>query len=185
MNTFDRRKFFLILSSAGLLSACGIKNKPLDTVSIGKQVEDTLQFLYKKWPEIKELSDKAVGLLVVPKVSEASLVYGGSYGKGALLIGDKIVDYYSFVGGSWGLTFGIQQYSHVLLFMTEESLTKFKSSSGFNLSADLTYALQADAYTLGVDLRSSAKPIVSVVFAQGGLMGGISLDGTKYNKLTK
>ena len=185
MKTFDRRKFFVLLSSAGLLSACGVKSKLLDTVSIDNQVENTLQFLYNKWPEIKELSNKAFGLLVIPKVSEASLVYGGSYGKGALLIEDKPIDYYSFVGGSWGLNFGVQQYSQVLLFMTDESLTKFKNSSGFNLSAEFTYALQTDAYTLGVDIMSSTAPIIPIVFAQGGLIGGISLEGTKYNKLTK
>jgi len=185
MNIFDRRKFFLTLTSTSLLSACGMQNKVLDTESIDNQIRNTLQFLYKKWPEIKELSDKAVGLLVIPKVSEASLIYGGSYGKGALLIKNKTVDYYSFVGGSWGLNFGVQQYSHVLFFMTEDSLNNFKNSSGFNFSAELTYALQTDAYTLGVDLRSRITPIIPVVFAQGGIMGGISLDGTKYNKLTK
>ncbi|MBT6270882.1 MAG: twin-arginine translocation pathway signal, partial [Rhodobacteraceae bacterium] len=110
MKTFDRRKFFVLLSSAGLLSACGVKSKLLDTVLIDDQVQNTLQFLHNKWPEIKELSNKAVGLLVIPKVSEASLVYGGSYGKGALLIEGKPIDYYSFVGGSWGLNFGVQQY---------------------------------------------------------------------------
>ena len=86
MKTFDRRKFFVLLSSAGLLSACGVKSKLLDTVLLDNQVENTLQFLYNKWPEIKELSDKAFGLLVIPKVSEASLFYGGSFGKGALII---------------------------------------------------------------------------------------------------
>ena len=124
MKTFDRRKFFILLSSAGLLSACGVKSKLLDTVSIDNQVENTLQFLYNKWPQ-------------------------------------------------------------VLLFMTGKSLTKFKNSSGFNLSADFTYALQADAYTLGVDIMSSTAPIIPIVFAQGGLIGGISLEGTKYNKLAK
>ena len=185
MITFDRRKFFLALTSTSLLGACGLKSKILDTALIDNQVKNTLQFLYKKWPEIKELSDKAVGILVIPKVSEASLVYGGSYGKGALLVGDKTVDYYSFVGGSWGLNFGIQQYSHALLFMTEKSLSDFRNSSGLNFGAELTYALQNDAYTLGVDLRSETMPIIPIVFAQGGLMGGISLEGTKYNKLTK
>ena len=185
MNIFDRRRFFLALTSTILLGACGIKSKTLDTASIDNQVRNTLQFLYKKWPEIKELSDKAVGSLVIPKISEANLVYGGSYGKGALLVGGKTVDYYSFVGGSWGLNFGIQQYSHALLFMTEKSLSDFRNSSGFNFSAELTYALQTDAHTLGVDLRSRTTPIIPIVFAQGGLTGGISLEGTKYNKLTK
>jgi lipid-binding SYLF domain-containing protein len=69
--------------------------------------------------------------------------------------------------------------------MTEESLNNFKNSSGFNFSAELTYALQTDAYNLGVDLRSRTTPIIPIVFAQGGLMGGISLEGTKYNKLNK
>lgn len=185
MKTIDRRKFFLTLTSTSLLGACGIKSKALDTALIDNQVRNTLQFLYKKWPEVKELSDKAVGFLVIPKISEASLVYGGSYGKGALLVGGKTVDYYSFVGGSWGLNFGIQQYSHALLFMTDKSLSDFRNSSGLNFNAELTYALQTDAYTLGVDLRSRTTPIIPIIFAQGGLMGGISLEGIKYNKLTK
>ena len=53
MNIFDRRKFFLALTSTSLLGACGIKSETLDTASIDNQVRNTLQFLYKKWPEIK------------------------------------------------------------------------------------------------------------------------------------
>ena len=67
--------------------------------------------------------------------------------------------------------------------MTKESLEKFKNSNGYNLSAEFTYAVQRDAYTLGFDFKSITKPIIVVVFGQNGLMGGFNFEGMKYSKI--
>ena len=167
----------------GILTACAIVQNNLDTVTLDYEADIALQSLHDQWPSAKKLTNSAAGILLVPKISEASFVFGAAYGQGVLKKKSNIIDYYSFVSGSWGLNAGIQQYSHALFFMTEESLLQFKKSNGFNLGADFTYAMQTDAHTVGVDYKSSTKPIIAVIFGQNGLMGGFNFEGVKYSKI--
>ena len=173
-----------LMCLAGVLNACTVIKNDLDTALLDYNADIALQSLHEQWPSSKILASNAAGMLIVPKISEASFVFGAAYGKGVLKVENNTVDYYSFVSGSWGLNAGIQKYSHALFFMTEESLLQFKKSNGFNLGADFTYAMQTDAHTVGVDYKSSTKPIIAIIFGQNGLMGGFNFEGVKYSKIS-
>ena len=54
------------------------------------------------------LADKAVGMLVMPLVTEAGFGVGGAYGRGALIVGGATVDYYAQAKASFGLQLGAQ-----------------------------------------------------------------------------
>jgi lipid-binding SYLF domain-containing protein len=70
-------------------------------------------------------------MLVMPLLTEAGLLtLGGSYGRGALVINDITVDYYSATKASVGVQLGAQQYSHVLFFMTPEALAEVPHLAG-------------------------------------------------------
>jgi lipid-binding SYLF domain-containing protein len=123
-------------------------------------------------------------MLVMPLLTEAGfLTIGGTYGRGALVIGDTVVDYYSATKAEVGPQLGAQQYSHVLFFMTPEALAEFRTSPGWVAGADVTYAFSAEGQTFMTDTTTVTTPVVAVVFGQSGLIVGATLGGTKYTRI--
>ncbi|MDE0113736.1 MAG: twin-arginine translocation pathway signal, partial [Albidovulum sp.] len=98
---------------------------------IENQVKSALGFMTQRVPGTRDLLDRANGVLIMPLITKAGFTFGGAYGEGALQIRGVTVDYYSSLQATFGLQFGIQQYSHVLFFMTPEALEGFRLSSGW------------------------------------------------------
>jgi lipid-binding SYLF domain-containing protein len=127
---------------------------------------------------------QAKGALVFPKVFKAGLVVGGEYGEGALRVNGRTVDYYSATAGSLGLQAGAQEKSVFILFMTDDALSKFRSSSGWEVGGDASVALINVGASGSVNTQTAQRPIVGYVLTQGGLMVDVSLNGTKISKIT-
>lgn len=70
----------------------------------------------------KELSHKAIAVLVFPEITKAGLLIGGQYGEGVLWRGDKATAFYNTAGASFGLQAGAQEYGYALFFMKEKAL---------------------------------------------------------------
>jgi lipid-binding SYLF domain-containing protein len=70
---------------------------------LDKDSQQALQALYRVNPLAEKLSRTAKATLVFPNIVKAGLVFGGSYGEGELLTGNKVTDYYNTVSASWGL----------------------------------------------------------------------------------
>ena len=60
---------------------------------IDGRVDSSLSFLYDTYPGTRDLAGRAAGVLVMPVVTEVGLGLGGSYGTGALRVGESNVDY--------------------------------------------------------------------------------------------
>ena len=150
---------------------------------INAAVDETLQRFYAEYPQGRQLANKAAGMLVFPEVTKGGLVVGGAYGKGALLVDNKIVDYYSTSSGSIGLQAGYQEHSQIIMFMTPEALTKFQNSSGWEIGADTSVAVVDKGAAGKIDTKTFDQPVVAFVFGQEGLMGSLSLEGSKIQKL--
>jgi lipid-binding SYLF domain-containing protein len=113
------------LSFAAMSSVHAATSSDLD-----KEAKQALQTLYKTNPFAKELSTKAKAVLVFPNIVKAGLVFGGSYGEGALLKNDKAVDYYNSVTGSWGLQAGAQSYGYTVFLMNDTAVKYLEDSKG-------------------------------------------------------
>lgn len=150
---------------------------------IDARADSSLNYLFNTYPGTRDLSDKAAGMLVMPLVTEAGFGFGGSYGRGALRVGDVTVDYYSATQASFGLQIGAQQYAHVLFFMTEEALSDFRNSSGWAAGADLEYAVNSRGDNVSADTTTALSPVVAVIFGQAGLIAGATVEGTKYTRI--
>lgn len=183
--SLSRRAFGLgALSAAPLLAACGNGIGSNGAEKIDGRVNSTLSFMYNEFPATRGLANKASGLLVMPLVTEAGLIgFGGSYGRGALRVGETSVDYYSTAGANVGLQLGAQQYAHVLFFMTDEALLDFRRSRGWAAGADLEYAFNDKGDAIAADTVTSLAPVIAVVFGQAGLLVGATLEGTKYTRI--
>ena len=183
MSMFSRRELLMSGGALTALSACGNGIGGNGAGKIDARVDETLNFMFSQYPGTRDLDSKAVGKLVMPVVTEAGLGFGGSYGRGALRIGQTTVDYYSATSVSGGIQIGAQQFSHVLFFMTQDALMDFRTSDGWAAGADAEYVLNTEAETIRAETTTSLAPVIAVIFAQAGLRLGATLEGTKYTRI--
>lgn len=125
----------------------------------------------------------AKGVLVMPNITKAGFVVGGTYGQGALQVGGKTVDYYSLAEGSVGWQIGAKKYDMVILFMTDEVLNKFRSGENWEAGLDAEVTLIEVGAEASVETLRSQHPIAGFIFDQKGLMGGLSVKGAKFTKI--
>lgn len=184
MTDFTRRGFTLAaLAGAGVTAACGNGVGSNAGAQIDARVDKTLNYLYARYPNARALGEKSNGQLVMPLITEAGFGFGGGYGRGALRVEGTTVDYYSAAKGSFGLQIGAQQFAHVLFFMTEDALLRFRHSSGWAAGADVEYALNDQGGNLRAETTTASSPVVAVIFGQAGLMAGATLEGVKYTRI--
>jgi len=185
MSRLSRRRFALgaMATGATALAACGNGIGGRGSDAIDARVDATLTHMYGQFPDTRRLAENAAGLLVLPLVTEAGFGIGGSYGRGALRVGNVSVDYYSAAAASAGFQIGAQQFSHVLFFMTQDSLLEFRRASGWAAGADIEYVISDQGEMLRAETTTSLAPVIAVVFAQAGLRIGATLEGTKYTRI--
>jgi lipid-binding SYLF domain-containing protein len=177
----------LALGAALLALAACTSSDPHDMAArratIDADADAALNELLAEDPAAKSLAEQAKGIAIFPNIVKAGLGVGGESGDGVLRVGGKSVGYYNTSGASIGLQVGAQSYSQVLMFLTDESLAKFRDSSGWEAGVDGSVAV-LDMGTSGkIDTTNIADPTVGFVFGEGGLMADAAIEGSKYTKL--
>jgi lipid-binding SYLF domain-containing protein len=169
----------LVLSGCTTTGSESQANTGAQQREIDAGIEATLSRLYKSAPASQQLAQRAEGILVFPSVLSASFVVGAQYGDGALRVAGKTVDYYTMTAGSVGFQAGAQSKAVVFMFMTPDSLEKFRKSNGWTVGADATVAVAEMGATGAIDTQTMQQPIVGFVLSNAGLMAGVSLQGSK------
>jgi lipid-binding SYLF domain-containing protein len=151
--------------------------------SINASVDATLSRLYSNVPGSRELVAKSRGMLVFPNVIQAGFFVGGQTGNGALRVGGSTVGYYNTSSLSVGLQAGAQSKAVIFLFMTQDALAKFRSSDGWAAGADASVAVVKIGANGAVDTTTATSPVQVFVLTNAGLMGDVSVNGTKVTRL--
>ncbi|MCA8089504.1 hypothetical protein LGM65_01165 [Burkholderia anthina] len=151
--------------------------------SIDASVNATLSRLYSTVPGSRELVAKSRGVLVFPNVLQAGFIVGGQSGNGALRVGGSTVGYYNTSSLSVGLQAGAQSKAIVFLFMTQDALDSFRKSEGWSAGADASVAVVKVGANGAVDSNTATAPVEVLVLTNGGLMGDLSVNGTKVTRL--
>lgn len=179
-----------VLGAAGLLFAGCTTTTPQSTPTAAEKRQElddaanaTLSKLYESSSQAKQLVERARGVLVFPSVLSASFIVGAQHGSGVLRVDGANSGYYSITGGSIGLQAGAQSKAVVLLFMTDAALAQFRKSSGWTVGADATVAVANVGVNGSIDTNTAQQPIVGFVLNNGGLMAGVSVDGSKISPL--
>lgn len=181
------RRSVLALGGVGLLSACGgaIMGNGVGSngaAQIDARVAATKDYLFGRYPGTRDLSNKAVGVLYMPLLTEAGFGIGGGFGRGALQVGGATIDYYAATRATIGFQIGAQQYAHALFFMTDAALQDFRRASGWAASADIRYATPQEGASIGKE-TTELDPVIGLIFGQQGLIAGASLAGVKYSRI--
>src|SRR5437016_1563297 len=94
----------------------------------------------------------------------------------------KIAGHYSLGGLQVGLEAGAESYSYALFFMSDKALETLQSTRGFDLGLDPNVVVLNVGAAEQISGATVQPDIYSYVFNQKGLMGGVSLQGTKITK---
>ena len=141
-----------------------------------------LNSLLANVPQARVLSEKAVAILVFPKVTKAGLVVGGQYGEGVLWQNDKAIGFYNTAGASFGFQAGAQQYGYALFFMKESALNALTRAEGFEVGVGPSVVVMDQGMSYQKSTTTLQDDIYAFIFGQKGLMAGVGIQG---NKLTK
>ena len=152
--------------------------------TIDAGVDSTLARLYAAAHGSRELVGKARGVLIFPSVIDAGFIVGGQYGEGSLRIRGRTTGYYSTVTGSVGWQAGAQSRAIIFLFMNEESLNRFRNADGWSAGGDASVAVLKVGANGDIDTSTATGDVDAFVLSNGGLMAGVSLEGTKVTRLT-
>jgi lipid-binding SYLF domain-containing protein len=150
---------------------------------IDTDVQFALTAFYNLSPGNKELASKAAGVLVFPSIMKAGFFVGGDYGEGALQVGGKTVDYFSTAAISFGLQLGAQSRSEVILFMDKDTLENFRVHDGWAAGLEGSVAVIDNGAGKGINTETAKEPIIAFIFSNKGLMGNLSLEGSKFSKI--
>ena len=150
---------------------------------IAEGYRDTLNRLYDSTPGSRELVAKAAGVLIFPKAVSAGFVVGGEYGNGELRVNDRFAGYYRTTTGSVGWQIGAQSRALVFLFMTQDSLRKFRDGQGWSVGGDASVAFLKVGANGQVDASVAQAPTIAFVMTNAGLMANLTLEGTKVTRV--
>jgi lipid-binding SYLF domain-containing protein len=169
------------LTVLGLVASSSSFARP--NAAIDASADAAIKQFYSLSPRNRELADKAVGMLVFGRVTKAGAGVGGEFGDGVLVVKGATLDRYNVKSASVGLTLGVGKHREVILFMTQDSLDKFQASSGWAIGADAAVVVMKMGAGGEYDTTSLSKPILGFVFGEKGLLGDLSLEGSKITKI--
>jgi len=127
----------------------------------------------------------AKGVLILPEVVKAAFVFGGQYGEGVLRVEGHDTGYYSYAGGSWGASIGIQTKDIIMVFRDAGALKHFETASGWKVGVDADVTLVNVGAGADVSTMQINQPVVAFVVGQKGLMFDVSLSGAKISKIQR
>jgi len=129
---------------------------------------------------VRDHIKNAKGLLIVPSLIKAGFVWGGSGGRGLLLVRDEKTStwsepaFYSMGAVSWGLQIGVEKSEVLMIVRTQRGLESMYKSS-LKLGAGVSIA--AGPVGTGAAGKGVTADIVSFARAKGAY-AGLLLDGS-------
>jgi lipid-binding SYLF domain-containing protein len=143
-----------------------------------------LNDLYEMNPKARRLGAKAKGVLVFPTIIKGGLMFGGMGGTGALIRNDgTIKNYYETTGVSYGFQAGVQKYGYALFLMDQSAINALDHADGWELGSDPNIVVVDQGMAANLSTTTAHKGVYAYFFNQRGLMGGISLQGSKVTRI--
>ena len=185
--TMLQRRKALLVAAAACLAMVGASRGPAlaaTAAELDRKVDLALETLYAANPLAKDLSEKAVGVLVFPDIIKGGLIVGGQFGDGALREGGKTVGYYRSVAASFGLQAGVQSFGYAMFLMNQDALDYLDRSDGWEVGVGPSIVVLDKGAAGSLTTTTAQSDVYAVFFDQKGLMAGLGLQGTKITKFT-
>lgn len=184
-----RRQFHQSLLAC--MAACGLTALSAMTAmaasadDLDKDAAQTLSALYRINPSAELLSKKAKGILVFPKIVKAGLVFGGSYGEGVLMQAGHVTAYYNSVSASWGWQAGAETYAYVVFLMSDKAVRYLSQSKGWEFGVGPAVVVVNEGVAKNLTTSTLKVDAYAFITDQQGLMGSLSIEGTKISRINR
>lgn len=123
------------------------------------------------------------GYLVFPSVIKGGFILGAEYGEGALRVDGATKYFYSMTSASLGWQIGVQKHTVVIAFLSEAALNNFINSDGWEAGVDGSVTVVDWGKSKDITSISYEKPIIAFIYGETGLMAGVSIEGTKFQRI--
>lgn len=170
---------FAVMLAVAMASAPWSSASAANAKEINAEVNASLKQLRAMGPKQRDLLNKAVGVLVFPKIIKGGFMIGGQYGEGALRIKDRTAGYYTIAAASFGLQAGGQTFSYALLFMNQEALEYLRKSDGWAFGSGPSVVVMDEGLAASNTSTTITHDVVAIPYGQSGLMAGLGLEGSK------
>lgn len=175
----------LSVAAAGCTTSSGASGDPAaQRQALDSSADSALSRLYAQHAGSRELINSARGVLIFPSVVSAGFIVGASSGQGVLRKGGKTSGYFRMTEGAVGLLAGAQSQAVFILFMTDGALSRFESSSGWTAGVDANVTMISVGANAQVTTQTAQQEIIGFVMTNAGLMGNISLNGSRITRLS-
>lgn len=186
MSSIRRALLALTLATGSLLSSSMFGQAVAATAEeLTRDANQALQTLEKTNLVAAAISKQAKAVLVFPNIVKAGLVFGGGYGEGVLMEGQKVIDFYNSVTASWGLQIGAQSYGYAVFLMNGKAVDYLKKSDGWEIGIGPTVVLVNEGVAKNLSTTTLKDDAYAFIFSQQGLMAGINLEGTKISQIKR
>ncbi len=138
------------------------------------QAQAAIQKIKEKIPRSAMYFEEAYGFAILPSVTRAAVGFGGAYGKGLVVEGDKLIGKTGFWQFTSGLQLGVNNFSMIVFFKNQEALEYFKAREiQFAGQAGLAVATfgvaGTPAYNEGVAIITMTRLGLIAEFSYGGI----------------
>lgn len=183
MNTQSMYRVSLLAVAGLFLSACSVFETSANSIDLG--ADEALNIFKEDIDGSEVFLNQAAGYLVFPRALRAGLGVGAETGEGVLRVNGKTVDYFRITSGSLGLQAGAQARSIVICFMTQNALDDFQNSNGWRVGVDGSVALIDVGAGKTIDSQNVRDPVVGFIFNSSGLMANLTLEGTRFTRISR
>ena len=152
---------------------------------LNRDSDRALRMLEGSNPAAAAIARQARAVLVFPNIVKAGLVFGGAYGEGELKQGSMIDGYFNSVTASWGFQAGAQSYGYVVYLMTKRAVSYLQRSQGWEIGVGPTVVIVNKGVAANLSTSTLKDDAYAFIFDQQGLMGGVSIEGTKISPIKR
>jgi len=143
-----------------------------------------LHDLYAQSPAARRLGHRSAGVLVFPKILKGAFVFGAEGGNGALFnSGEQVRGFYQTAGGSWGLQAGLEKSGYALFLLNPADVRHLNDANGWEVGSNPNLVIVDRGTAATLTTKTADKGVVAFVFNQKGLMGDLSVKGSKITRI--
>lgn len=179
------QSFLLLAAATFTLGGFSSQAAAATAEDLNRDAAQALQILYKTHPVAETLAKNSRAILVFPKIIKAGLVFGGSYGEGVMTRDARYNSYYNSVSASWGWQAGAESYAYAVFLMNDAAVKYLDESKGWEIGVGPSVVVVNEGVAKNLSTSTLKDDAYAFIFDQQGLMGSLSIEGTKITRIKR